>query len=216
VPNFEPPILVATLAALKDIHVAELDEGTQAWVSAENTIYILKKALGLAETLPFIVVPRPGSPIAGAAGAGWERLPPGGGLLATLFARLTADTTATSAAPAVATVPFTVTGAGQRVVATASFSGEADRFGDALFEILIDGADVPPDGVGETVLANVPPQAVTVDILGALTTRSNVLTVGPHTLSVRLTPGGALVVQINAGSEQTTDHMHVTGLLVSV
>lgn len=206
-PNFEPPILVASIAALKDIHVAELDEGTQAWVSAENTIYILKKALGLAENLPEIVVPNAGSPIAGAAGAGWERQAPGGGLIATLFVALAVDTVATNAAPALATIPFVLADAGERLMLNATFSGAADRGGQALFEILIDGAPIAGELVESAAASN---------IIGALTMRSAVLAAGAHTLGVRVTPQGGLVVTINAATEGTTDHLRGTGLVTTV
>lgn len=206
-PNFEPPIVVASTAALADIHVAELDEGTQAWVEAENTIYILKKALGLASAPPAIIVPNPGSPIAGAAQAGWERQPPGGGLLASLFVALAVDTVGTLGAPADAVIPFVLAEANRRVVLNATFSGAADRAGQTLFEIFIDGAPIAGELIESTAAMN---------IIGALTMRSAFLTAGLHTFGVRVTPQGAVTVTINAATQPTTDHLRGTGLVVTV
>lgn len=72
-PNFAPPITVATFAALADVHVAELDEGTEAWVSSVAILYRLFKSSALAPNGTTVIAPATGSPIAGAAGARWIR-----------------------------------------------------------------------------------------------------------------------------------------------
>jgi hypothetical protein len=71
VPNFEQPIVVASLAALKDIHVAELDDGTLAYVQSLLSFFVLEKSNGGVDNGVSIIQPNAGSPIAGAAGARW-------------------------------------------------------------------------------------------------------------------------------------------------
>jgi hypothetical protein len=71
VPNFEAPIVVASLAALADIHVAELDDGVIAYVQSTKQYFDLDKVSGAVANGVTIIAPNIGSPIAGAASARW-------------------------------------------------------------------------------------------------------------------------------------------------
>lgn len=70
-PNFETPIVVASLLALADIHVAELDDGVVAYVQSTKQYFDLDKFSGAAANGVSVIIPNIGSPIAGAANARW-------------------------------------------------------------------------------------------------------------------------------------------------
>ncbi len=71
-------LTVASVAALADIHVSEYQDGTNAWVSAENEYFTLE--VGSAATPSVnIIKPTAGSPIAGLDNARWIRNTGGGG-----------------------------------------------------------------------------------------------------------------------------------------
>jgi len=74
--------VVADMLALKDIYVAELANGTRAYVrtgvpTLVNAVYQLNKFSGAIENLVTgeVVAPRQGAPIAGAASARWLLCP---------------------------------------------------------------------------------------------------------------------------------------------
>jgi len=73
-PNFAIPITVDTLAALALVHVAEIDNGTLAWVDATSSIFVLRKLSALVPNGTTVIAPVAGSPIAGAAAARWVQL----------------------------------------------------------------------------------------------------------------------------------------------
>jgi hypothetical protein len=66
-------ITVATIQALADIHVAELEDGCWAFVDSVRAYFALLKNSGAVADGITIIVPNAGSPIAGAAGARWFR-----------------------------------------------------------------------------------------------------------------------------------------------
>jgi len=211
-PNFEPPIVVATLAALSDIHVAELDEGTLAFVEDQNTFYLLRKASGLPVFSPDVIAPGPGSPIAGAATARWIRQPPSGGLIKTICGKLITDVVATSMSPLVLpSTAFNVSQPGLHLLATATFAGVYNQPGLAQFEMLLDGLNL----VGAKITGCCEEQQGE-SVNGALTSCSDDLSLGMHTLSIRLTPTGSLAVTVNAASEFKDRHARFTALLSSV
>lgn len=65
-------IRVTSLTMLQLVYVAELDQGTNAWVDSEGCYFVLDKSSG-ATTGPDVVAPISGSPIAGAGNARWIR-----------------------------------------------------------------------------------------------------------------------------------------------
>lgn len=98
-PNFEQPIVVASIAALRDIHVAELDDGTLAYVQALTSFFVLEKSNGGVDNGVTIIAPNAGSPIAGAAGARWVfLLLPAAQTLVTPFRMIGVPTDTTSSA----------------------------------------------------------------------------------------------------------------------
>lgn len=66
-------ITVATIDALADIHVAELEDGCWAFVDSVRAYFALLKNSGAVADGITIIQPNVGSPIAGAAGARWFR-----------------------------------------------------------------------------------------------------------------------------------------------
>lgn len=73
-----PPLVVATMLALKDLHVADFQDGTPCYVQGgipfiAKGFYQLNLVSGAAENLGTgtVVAPGAGAPIAGAANARW-------------------------------------------------------------------------------------------------------------------------------------------------
>lgn len=67
-----PDLSVPDLAALSQLHVAELEDGSYVWVAAESEYFTLRKDSGAAVNAD-IIAPIQGAPSAGAAGARWFR-----------------------------------------------------------------------------------------------------------------------------------------------
>ena len=201
-PNFEQPIVVASLAALKDIHVAELDDGTLAYVQALTSFYVLEKSNGGVDNGVTIIAPNAGSPIAGAAGARWVFLVLAGAeALVTPFQFIPVPTATTTGPGAVAfmTVPVNVLVQGAiEVEFMASVEVEviavSANFQGAALGFLWDGALIPP------VAPSVVPQNAFMEFdasgvdndpdtfSNGMTLRdvipASLATVGPHVLTV--------------------------------
>jgi hypothetical protein len=83
---------VATLDELRDIHVATLTDGSVVFVFSENSEYRLYKNSGFVPISgdTDAIIPRPGSAIAGAAGAVWIRI--GGAIIQSALTVITGAT----------------------------------------------------------------------------------------------------------------------------
>lgn len=203
------PLTVINLAALSHLHVAELEEGTLAYVVATGEYFELRKASGATANGTTIVSPIAGSPIAGAAGARWHLSISGSGAgISPAYAELLTDEQIDAVAP---TAPFTFP-AGQPVTLvslpfnfgagltllqmsfvgglTANVAGETDPlldlelFLDGIFQARAD-AIVAWDSRGAT------------SPLDALTATGHMLyqftaTAGPHTAELRWGVVGAV------------------------
>jgi len=66
-------ISVASLTALTLLHVAQLEDGTEAWIVAEGVFFALQKNSAVADDSYNVISPAAGAPIAGAANARWIR-----------------------------------------------------------------------------------------------------------------------------------------------
>jgi hypothetical protein len=64
-------IVVANVAELATVHVAEFEDGSTAWARDRAQEYVLQKGLGVGGNGVTIIAPIAGSPIAGAPGAVW-------------------------------------------------------------------------------------------------------------------------------------------------
>lgn len=199
---FDTDIFVPNLGALMQLHVAELDEGTIAFVEDQGVQYLLRKSLGGATDATNILAPIAGSPIAGAPGARWVRQPTassaeGDSVLAISSAAASTDLVATGAAPVVTcSIPFTVTGSTKRLIAVATLGVVYDRGGTCRFSIRVDGARVR--GVE---LVTTAAERVNVAIAQGQT-----IAAGAHTIDVEIVPTAPLQVAVNAASDSLGTH----------
>jgi len=72
-PKERPDVTVEDLNALAQLHVSEFDDGSEAWVSSQQTGYVLFKNSPLPIDGVTVVAPLVGSPSAGAPGAAWVK-----------------------------------------------------------------------------------------------------------------------------------------------
>lgn len=66
-------ITVENIAAIDQVHVAELHSGTFLWAEAEGQSYVLYKSSTATPDGVNVIAPIQGSPVAGASGARWIR-----------------------------------------------------------------------------------------------------------------------------------------------
>lgn len=185
-------LFVATQAAIANLHVAPLNDGTIAYVIADGTRWLLNKASGAAPG-PTVIQPNAGSPIAGGATARWLQLTSGGGssvLIETAFVAQATDVIATTAAPLfIPSVSFTVVGAGVSAIVWGSISGSfvlgvANR-GTCRWGLMLDGVFPPFLGTIIEEPSNIdgdPPR-----FSGAMSTKI-ALAAGLHTVNMYVGP----------------------------
>jgi hypothetical protein len=192
-PNFESPIVVASLAALADIHVAEIDDGVLAYVQSLTAFYVLEKASGAAPNGVTIIAPNQGSPIAGAAGARWIFLVSPGGAIVTPFRMIPVPTAFTlSAVP----VPLMAAAPPVSVIAPGDILLDFDasieitppqgtNFQGASFDFLWDGAALADNAFFELDPGLTGTAFDTFAMVVRLRSLITGVAVGLHTLSVR-------------------------------
>lgn len=71
-------LTVADLSALAEVYAAEVEDGSNVWVTSANDYFTMHKNSGAPPDGVSIIAPLPGAPIAGNANARWIKIVPGG------------------------------------------------------------------------------------------------------------------------------------------